>query len=446
MSAAIARRKFLRGSLGGAAISVGLPLLDCFLNDNGTALASGAPLPVRFGTWFWGLGHTPGRAVTSTLGMDYAFLENCAALRPYKSQINYFSNFSTPTDGKPNIPHDTGHFAHLVGNCPSAYGDIPSPTIDVLISDEIGSTTRFRSLELTASGNARDSFSARSTGDINAAETTPIGFYTRLFGDGFVDPNKADFKPAPRVMVRQSVLSAVSDDATRFGTRVGSADKARLDEYFTSIRQLEQQLSLQLQKPPPAAACVVSAAPAADIPIGSEIGVAMNVHRMMSQLVALAVACDQSRVFNMAFSASASQFRRAGESATNHTLTHEEPVDATLGYQPISDWFATRSMEGMADFVAPFAAIREGDGTLLDNTLIFAHTDTNYARLHQLDGIPMMTVGKAGGRMKSGLHVGGNADPVTRVGLTLMQIMGLSIDQWGTRSLRTSKAIGEIMA
>ena len=58
------RRSFLRGSIQGAAVAVGLPLLDCFLNDNGTALASGGPIPVRFGTWFWGLGHTPGRGIS----------------------------------------------------------------------------------------------------------------------------------------------------------------------------------------------------------------------------------------------------------------------------------------------------------------------------------------------------------------------------------------------
>ncbi len=76
---------------------------------------------------------------------------------------------------------------------------------------------------------------------------------------------------------------------------------------------------------------------------------------------------------------------------------------------------------------------------MLDNTIIFAHTDTNHARLHALDGIPMMSVGKAGGRIKTGLHIAGNGDPVTRVGLTMMRVMGLPIDQWGTRSLKTSK-------
>ena len=68
------RRSFLRGAMQGAGLGLGLPLLDMFLNDHGTALASGAPLPVRYGTWFWGLGHTPGRGMISGEGSDYEFL------------------------------------------------------------------------------------------------------------------------------------------------------------------------------------------------------------------------------------------------------------------------------------------------------------------------------------------------------------------------------------
>jgi len=66
------RRTALRGMLGGAAVNVALPFLDCFLNGNGTALAAtGAPLPVRFGTWFWGCGLTPGRWIPDKTGAGY---------------------------------------------------------------------------------------------------------------------------------------------------------------------------------------------------------------------------------------------------------------------------------------------------------------------------------------------------------------------------------------
>ena len=71
MRTGLSRRVVLRGLFQGATVAVALPYLDCFLNSNGTALAAGAPLPVRFGTWFWGLGVTPGRWHPTTIGRDY---------------------------------------------------------------------------------------------------------------------------------------------------------------------------------------------------------------------------------------------------------------------------------------------------------------------------------------------------------------------------------------
>jgi hypothetical protein len=160
----------------------------------------------------------------------------------------------------------------------------------------------------------------------------------------------------------------------------------------------------------------------------------------------MAIACNQAKVFNMAYSDGASSTRMVGESATHHTLTHEEPVDEKLGYQVKTSFFVVRSMEALATFIEAFASIKEGDGTLLDNTLIFAHTDTSYAKIHALDGIPAMTIGNAGGRLKTGLHIMGNGDPITCLGLTMQQVMGLPTASWGTRSLQTSKVVKEVLS
>src|SRR6476620_237636 len=87
------RRAALRGMLGGTAISVALPFLDCVLNNSGTALAaSGKALPVRFGTWYWGMGHTPGHSVVekrqTSKGIE--FVEECASVARHKDNVNFF--------------------------------------------------------------------------------------------------------------------------------------------------------------------------------------------------------------------------------------------------------------------------------------------------------------------------------------------------------------------
>jgi hypothetical protein len=82
---------------------------------------------------------------------------------------------------------------------------------------------------------------------------------------------------------------------------------------------------------------------------------------------------------------------------------------------------------------------------LLDRSLIYAHSDTEYAKVHSLDGIPMMTAGRANGRVKTGLHIDGQGDPATRLGYTLQRVMGLQSSSWGTGSMNTNKEIGEIL-
>jgi hypothetical protein len=445
----IRRRALLRGILGGGAVSVALPFLDCFLNTNGTALADGAPLPVRFGTWYWGLGLTPNAAVvnkTSTSqGID--FLPQCAALTPHKDYINFYSQFNMPLDGQSNYTHYTGWVAGRTGFAPQNGADIPAPTLDLLVADANPSATRFETIDMTSIGITKENYSARSSTSRAGAEGSPTALYIRVFGPDFVDPNKADFKPNPKVMIRQSVLSAVSDQSKAFAATLGTEDRARLDEYFTSVRQLENSIALQLQAPPPNEACVVPHLNPEDPEAGAmDIDSVTKTHRIMSQIIAMAVACNQTKVFNMVFSDNFSHLRKKGETYTHHIQTHEETVDDKLGYQPTAYWFTEQSMNGFGEFIAAFKNIKEGDGNLLDNTLIFANTETNYARLHTIDGVPIFTAGKAGGKMKTGYHVVGNGDPISRVGLTAMRAMGVPIQTWGAKSLQTSKPVSEVLA
>ena len=447
----ISRRTMIRGMLAGSAVSVGLPFLDCMLNESGTALAAGAPLPVRFGTWFWGLGHTPGYAVDDKTVTSHGitFKGECEALARHKDILNFFGKFNLPLDGRSNYPHSSGWIASRTGSAPDKDEEVPTTTFDLLIADQIGTKTRLKTIDLTCTGNPSHSYSARGTYTRTAAEISPLAFYARLFGPDFVDPNKADFTPDPRIMARQSVLSAVKEERQRVMKEVGATDRTQLDEYFTSIRELENQLEVQLQKPAPNEACEVPAAPRDDGVLGSDAGVEIEkveaTHEAFARILAMAVACNQTHVFNMVFSDSFSSLRRVGESLTHHSLSHEERLDPELGLQPQTSWFNTRSMDALATFIDIFAGIREGDGTLLDNVLVIAGSETSFARTHSIDDVPFMTVGRAGGRIKTGYHVIGNGDPTTRVGLTAMQIMGLSVDSWGTKSLNTSKTIGDIL-
>jgi hypothetical protein len=435
----------LRGAMNGAAVAVALPLLDCFLDGHGEALAAGAPLPVRFGTWFWGLGVTEDRWKPTKVGTGYDVPYELKPIEPYRDQITVLSGFDVLLDGKPNLPHNSGGIGIRTGVAPSTAA-LPAPSFDVLIADHIGGQSRFRSLELSATRDATNSLSGRGEGSLNPAETSPVRFYTRLFGPEFADPNAADFKPNPGVMARQSVLSAVADQRKQLEARVGARDRERLDQYFTALRQTEQQLALQLQKPAPLAACRIPPKPADTEPPNNQVEYVIENHKVMAELLAMALACNQTRVFNMNFNNGASSLTKAGSTISHHQLTHEEPIDPKLGYQPESTWFVERCMEAFGVFVDTLGKFKEGDGTLLDNCLVVAHSETNFAKAHTVEGIPMMLAGRAGGKIKTGMHIDGASTPASRVGLTLQQAMGLPVDSWGEGGMRTSRPISEIMA
>jgi hypothetical protein len=439
------RRTILRGMLGGTAVTVGLPFLECFLNPHGTALANGAPMPVRFGTWFWGLGMNKQIFLPAKVGFDFDLKEELAAIKPVKNYINLFSKYRIFTDNRPSLCHYTGWVVLRCGQAPTDKDSFPGESIDVTVADAIGGGTRFRSLEMTATGNKQNSFSFRSAQAVNPPEISPLAFYQRIFGSEFQDPSSPHFRPNPELMVRQSVLSAIREDGAQLNKTLGSADRARLDQYFTSLRGLEQRLALQLEKPRPAAACYIPTTPPEVPTTGTDADLVAERHNLMTDILVSALACNQTRVFNMAYSESSATTTKKGVPNSHHPVTHEEQLNEH-GYQPTHSWFIRRAMESWAYFVRALAAVREGDRTLLDNTLVFAHSDQETARLHTMDGIPMMTAGRAGGRIKSGIHVEAGSDSVaTEIGLTLMQAMGLEKHEWGSGSMKTVKVAHEIL-
>ena len=441
----LGRRRVLRGLVNGGVVTVGLPLLNCFLNDNGAALASGAPMPLRFGTWFWGLGMNSTIFIPKTVGAGYELPEELQALAPVRDYVNVYTNFNAYRDTAPNLCHYSGWVITRTGSAPASGEDRPGETLDVTISRKIGRSVRFQTLTATATGDIRTSYSYENANSPNAAEWSPLSLYAKLFGSDFQDPNASQFTPSPRVMVRKSALSGVLDESKKLSREVGSEDRERLEQYFNGIRDLEVQLDRQLTKPEPIASCHVPPAVNEEPKLGMDTALVAQRHRMMTDLLVHAVACDQTRVFNMAYSTSQASTTKSGYEKPHHTTTHEEPVDAALGYQPTSSWFLRRSMESWAYFVEAFTKVKEGDGTLLDNTLIYGSTDHAWARIHSLDGIPSFTAGRAGGRVKSGLHIDGGGTPATRVGYSAMRVMGVDANSWGTGSNRTGSEIAEII-
>jgi hypothetical protein len=442
----LSRRRVLRGMLNGAAVTVSLPLLETFMNGNGTAMAdTGQPLPARFGTWFWGLGINANIFTPKTVGANYELPTQMQPLEKVRQHLNVFTNYNVLTDGRPNLCHYTGWVALRCGSAPAGRGQLPGQSLDVAIADAIGGGTRFRSICLTATGAPRDSYSFLSADAINPPDISPLEFYQKIFGSEFQDPNSPVFKPDPSIMMRRSVLSGVSDQRKAFERDLGTADRTRLDQYYTSIRDLENRLQLQLQKPPPAPSCKVPPRQPAELPIGTDVELVSSRHRAMADLLVMALACNQTKVFNLVYSDSASSLTRKGLDKTHHIVTHEEVVDSEKGYQIEACRFVGDAFKEFAYFVDKLATLPEGDGSLLDHCLVYAHSDCALAKTHSIDGIPMFTAGSLNGSVRTGLHIDGKGEPGTRLGYTVQRLMGLPITSWGQGSMQATREISEIV-
>ena len=369
--------------------------------------------------------------------------EHISVLTPIRDRINIYSGMQIFLDGKVNQNHYSGAQGQITGVVSKNLGDY-TESFDAAIEKQIGGGTRFRSLEVTCDGDSRAGWNARGRNGRLPCETSPLTLYARIFGDGFQDPNVAEFTPDPEVMVRHSVLSAVTEQRKTMMSAVSSTDRARLDEYFTSLRDLEQKLAFELERPAPLPACSVPEIASEDV--GSLLPQVAGTHRKFAQLIAHALSCGQTRVFNFTVGDAFSRLRVPGEPSGYHSLTHEEPIDPQLGYQPKCKWLGEQCMGFFVELVQALDSIKEGDGTLLDRSVLFAFSDHGESRMHSMKRLPVFTAGSGGGRMKTGLHVAAEGDAATRVGFTVQKAFGVVSDRWGTESNEVTRPFTEVLA
>ncbi|MBC7982543.1 MAG: DUF1552 domain-containing protein, partial [Candidatus Obscuribacterales bacterium] len=344
------------------------------------------------------------------------------SLRGLENKVSVFSGFRVLLDGCPNIPHWTGQGAVLTGVAPTSDVAFDGASFDTVIAAQLAHSSRFRSIHLSPSGDSELSYSTSNGARFNAPDATPLALYTRLF---------ADHSPTSHlsVLLKTSVLSAVQDQRAALMQQAGVDDRHRLDEYFTGVRQIEAQLAVE--HPPTA---------------DDQIDRVNTNNKLMAELMAMALVCNQTNVFNVVHAGPVSATCLPNDTSGYHAHTHNESVDAHLGYQVTASKLAELSFRGYSDFLRALHDIKEGDSTLLDHTLVFGFSDTGYAKIHSIDNIPMFLAGGANGKHRSGQHVLGNGDPVSRISLTAQQLMGMPISEFGVGSMKTARPCSEVAA
>jgi Protein of unknown function (DUF1552) len=418
------RRTLLRGLLGGAAVGLALPTLDIFVDGHGEALAGGGAFPTRFGLWFWGngIGSDPTRWVPTGTGSSYTLSPILAPLAPVQSDITVVSGLQVNT---PNtFPHGTGPAGILTGARVGPNGT-NARTLDQLIADQIGGTTENHSLELSVDPvTTTPSYS--QPGQSNPPETSPAALFNTLFGPTFRLPG-SNVPPDPRLGLRQSVLDAVGSDAKALRLRLGTADQQRLDQHMASVRDLEQKIATLEAAPPVLAACTMPAMPLPDYPAVGGLPQLSAISRVMSDILALSLACDQQRVFTFQFSHPVNNLLYANTTEGHHQLTHDE-----LGEQPMVQSILHTILGEATYFIQALKKVQEGNATLLDHCGILFMTDCSNGKSHAVNEYPLFLAGSANGALQTGIHYRALGDNASKLGLTLLQAFGVAATSFGS--------------
>lgn len=445
------RRSFLRGVLGGATVAVGLPPLEAMFDASGTALADGSALPTRFGVWFWGNGVRRAHWTPQGTGAGWVAraemepLVRSGALRPYLAPI---TGMEIKTD---NHPHHsgmagilTGARYHLVGPVrDTIVSTFAHPSIDQVVAqrwaDDPATRAPYRSLEVgicrfrgTDEGTTFQHLSHNGPNNVNPSEYEPRRLFERLFGA----PLSSQLASA-----RASVLDAVRGDVLALKQRASRDDQRRLDQHLESIWALEQRIGAG------PAACATPDRPAASYPDleGQEQIAERNA--VMSELIAMALACDLTRVFSVLFSTcgAGTVFWMAGARNGLHQITHDERA-AGPEPQPTVHAATIFTMEQLAYFLERLRGIEEGAGNLLDRTAILCTSELSEGYTHTNDEFPILLAGR-GGRLRPGAHYRSpNRENTSKVLLTLLRALGDPRPTFGVGAGQTSEVISELLA
>jgi hypothetical protein len=352
-----------------------------------------------------------------------------------------------------NLTHNTGRAlldgAGDHGRCCGSYltgvqvkktlVDIKSSvSCDQLVANEVGEETRFPSLEVgledaRQAGDCDSGYSCAYTNNLAwRSDTQPLpplldprALFERLFGDGAVLSPEARLAQAEE---RRSILDHVTGDTNKLKNDLGATDRRKLDEYLSSIREIERQMEK-------AAKDNTQVDPKMDKPYGVPADFAEH-FRLMTDIITVAFQADLTRVltFLITREGTSRAYRELGIPDGHHPLTHHQGKPELMEkVRQINEYHTAQ----LAKWLTKLKSIKEGDGTLLDNSMIVYGAGLSDGNRHTHEDLPTIIAGSAGGYFKTGRRIVCRREtPMCNLFLTMMDRMGLKMEFFGDSSGR----------
>jgi hypothetical protein len=434
----LSRRTVLRG-LG---VAVGLPWLEAMMPTRAIAApASSATPPRRAAFFFVPNGKNMDLWQPSAIGELKELPTTLKPLADYREQMLMFSGLTL--NGGRSLGDGPGDHARclasfLTGAHPHKTGgkDIRNGmSVDQLIAQAIGKQTRLPSLELgiepSRQGGSCDSgyscvyssaMSWRNETSPIMKEINPRAVFDRLFGGG--DSAEEKKRLAERNEDRKSILDFVQDDAKSLHRKLGTADRHKLDEYLHAVRQIERQMaeSEKLGK---------GEIEAADYPRPEGVPREFEQHvKLLLDMMVLAMQTDSTRVLSFMYGNAGSNrsYTNVGVRQGHHSLSHHGNDKGKLDSLAKINHFHITLLK---HFLDKLANIKEGDGTMLDNSMVLYGSGLADPNRHRHEDLPILVAGGGGGTLKGGRHLKFPANtPLTNLYLSLANRMGVGADSF----------------
>ena len=431
------RRTFLRG-LG---TTVALPFLESMVPAFTAVAQTNARPPLRFGAVYVPNGSTMKHWMPPTTGPGLEFTPILKPLEPFREYLNVYGNLSR-AGGKSVTDHavsSAGWLSGAVAKQTEAEDVRVGITLDQVLAKDIGQDTQFPSLELATEdfagyvGGCVPGYACTYMNTISWASETqsmpmeinPRVAFERMFGR----PGTAAERAA-RISQDRSILDSVREEAERLQRRVSSQDRARLDNYLEHVREIERRI----QRAEAQNGVKVNSI---DAPLG--VPESFEEHaRLMFRLLAVAYQADLTRVFTFMMAREASQrtYPQLDIRQPHHDVSHHANQPANMEtFAKVNTYYASL----FAEFVETLRQSPEGDGSVLDHSLIFYGAGMSDGQAHSPYPLPLTSVGKAGGRVKGDRMVmAGEWTPVANLWLSVAGIFGSPIESIGESNGRVS--------
>jgi hypothetical protein len=434
MHGRISRRTVLRG----VGTAVALPFLEAMLPSSLLAGGSAKPRPPRRMAYIYvPNGVIPSDWTPKTEGADFELTSILQPLADIRQDVLVLSGL-TCDKSRPNGDgagdHARASAAFLTGaqaRKTAGANFRAGVSADQVAAARLGDRTRLPSLEIgierfRGSGNCDSGYSCvyehtlawRNATSPLPTETDPKLVFDRLFSDKVNDADRAK-----RGRLKSSVLDTVLEDARDLDKQLGGADRQKLDQYLTCVRELEQRI-VRAEKLPPAKPPQGAARPNQPADLEEHF-------HLICDLLVLAFQADVTRIATFMFAREGSnlQYRMVGVSEGHHELTHHRNDPKMIAKVREINTYHVRQF---AYLLGKLKSVPEGDGTLLDNCMIAYGSAIGDGNRHTHHDLPVLLAGKGGGSIKSGRHLRYPKEtPVNNLWLAMLDRMGAHTSQLG---------------